>query len=57
LLWGLAGEILPWCNEDQRLWSTVDIVMNLILVCGPFGSGTTAVAGVLAGLGLPGIEP
>ena len=31
--------------------------MKLILVCGPFGSGTTAVAGVLAGLGLPGIEP
>jgi hypothetical protein len=35
----------------------VDIAMKLILVCGPFGSGTTAVAGVLAGLGLPGIEP
>jgi hypothetical protein len=31
--------------------------MKLILVCGPFGSGTTAVAGMLAGLGLPGIEP
>jgi hypothetical protein len=32
-------------------------MIKLILVCGPFGSGTTAVAGVLAGLGLPGIEP
>jgi hypothetical protein len=32
-------------------------MMKLILVCGPFGSGTTAVAGVLAGLGLPGIAP
>jgi hypothetical protein len=31
--------------------------MKLILVCGPFGSGTTAVAGMLAGHGLPGIEP
>lgn len=31
--------------------------MKLILVCGPFGSGTTAVAGMLAALGLPGIEP
>jgi ABC-type antimicrobial peptide transport system ATPase subunit len=31
--------------------------MKLVLVCGPFGSGTTAVAGMLAGLGLPGIEP
>jgi hypothetical protein len=30
---------------------------KLVLVCGPFGSGTTAVAGLLAGLGLPGIEP
>jgi hypothetical protein len=26
-------------------------------VCGPFGSGTTVVAGLLAGLGLPSIEP
>jgi hypothetical protein len=32
-------------------------VTKLVLVCGPFGSGTTAVAGVLAGLGLPGIAP
>jgi hypothetical protein len=32
-------------------------VTKLILVCGPFGSGTTAVAGVLAGLGLPGMAP
>lgn len=31
--------------------------MKLILVCGPYGSGTTAIAGVLAGVGLPGIEP
>src|SRR5262249_2252770 len=31
--------------------------MKLILVCGRFGSGTTAVAGGLAGLGVPGIEP
>jgi hypothetical protein len=35
----------------------MDSMIKLILVCGPFGSGTTAVAGVLAGLGLPGIEP
>jgi hypothetical protein len=32
-------------------------VTKLILVCGPFGSGTTAVAGLLAGLGLPGLAP
>jgi hypothetical protein len=31
--------------------------MKLILVCGPFGSGTTAVAGVLARLGASGFGP
>jgi hypothetical protein len=31
--------------------------MKLILVCGPFGSGTTAVAGLLARLGAVGFGP
>jgi hypothetical protein len=31
--------------------------MKLILVCGPFGSGTTAVAGLLARLGSIGFGP
>jgi len=31
--------------------------MKLILVCGPFGSGTTAVAGLLARLGATGFGP
>jgi hypothetical protein len=31
--------------------------MKLILVCGPFGSGTTAVAGMLARLGAAGFGP
>jgi len=30
---------------------------ELILVCGPWSSGTSAVAGVLAGLGLEGLKP
>jgi hypothetical protein len=44
-------------GSKRRLSPAVDIVTKLILVCGPFGSGTTAVAGLLAGLGLPGDEP
>lgn len=31
--------------------------MKLILVCGPFGSGTTAIAGLLARLGATGFGP
>lgn len=31
--------------------------MRLVLVCGPWGSGTTAVAGLLAAIGLRGVEP
>jgi hypothetical protein len=31
--------------------------MKLLLVCGPFGSGTTAVAGLLARLGAIGFGP
>jgi len=31
--------------------------MKLILICGPFGSGTTAVAGMLARLGATGFGP
>jgi hypothetical protein len=31
--------------------------MKLLLVCGPFGSGTTAVAGLLARLGAVGFGP
>ena len=31
--------------------------MKLLLVCGPFGSGTTAVAGLLARLGANGFGP
>jgi hypothetical protein len=31
--------------------------MQLVLVCGPWGSGTTAVAGLLAEIGLSGLEP
>ena len=50
-------EIVAQGDEGEMLSSTVEIVTKLILVCGPFGSGTTAVAGMLARLGLPGIEP
>jgi len=31
--------------------------MDVVLVCGPWSSGTTAVAGLLAGLGLNGLPP
>jgi hypothetical protein len=31
--------------------------VKLVLVCGPWGSGTTAAAGLLAELGLRGVEP
>jgi hypothetical protein len=31
--------------------------VKLLLVCGPWGSGTTAVAGLLHGLGVTGVKP
>jgi hypothetical protein len=54
---GLGCETLFCRDAAGKLSTTGNIVTRLILVCGPFGSGTTAVAGLLAGLGLPGCEP